>query len=76
MGVPGYDRENDPSPDVYTVEIKGEKYRVRHFPNDRAERPCCEVVVQMIAADREYEHGAEIATLKRAYLKIEAKHGS
>jgi hypothetical protein len=76
MSVPGYDRANDPSPDVVSVEVKDDKYRVRHYPTLETKRPCCEVVVQITAADRRYLYGPEIAALKRADLKILEKHNA
>jgi hypothetical protein len=74
VGVPGYDREHDPSPDVYSVEEKDGAFRVRHFINDKSKTSCCHVVVKLTDADRGSDEPT-VAALFRAMQLIEKKHG-
>lgn len=75
MGVPGYDRDNDPSPDVCTTEVTGDdSFTVYHFPNMQAKTPCCTVKVKIKAEDVKHPGGAAIGALARADRMIARKH--
>jgi hypothetical protein len=74
MTVPGYDRINDPSPDVCTVARDGDTFHVHHYRSIDAKTPCCHATVTITDDDRRHEHGAEIAALTRASLLIQQSH--
>lgn len=64
-GPPGYDPKDDPAPDVFAVQWKGEKVRVRHYPSILATRECCHIVGQITKQDHAHPFGPQVGCLTR-----------
>ena len=62
------DGRPDPAPDVYAVEHDGPTFRVRHYPDAGARRPCCTILVTR----RDGESTGD--ALHRAYLLSARQH--